>query len=253
MINNKGSMSVEASIALPVFLFVMYFFINLCEIYAVKADVYEACIETAEYMSEYAYLMDRLGDGKSNYSLTCLPVAGLRFQNYVDDNALLEKYVVGGKYGVSFLGSSFPDEQGFIDLKVKYFVHVNIPILGSKSHMCSEHIRQRAYLGYENKESSIDKKDDVYVYVAKNGVVYHTTRSCTYLLPDIHSRSIKAAKASGYSPCKYCGKSYGSWVYVTPDGEAYHSSRKCSRLERTVARIKLSETNLPACSKCGGS
>ena len=87
-------MSVEASIALPVFLFVMYFFINLCEIYAVKADVYEACIETAEYMSEYAYLMDRLGDGKSNYSLTCLPVAGLRFQNYVDDNALLEQDVV---------------------------------------------------------------------------------------------------------------------------------------------------------------
>lgn len=252
MLNNRGSMSIEAAVALPVFLFVMLFFINVAEIYIAKAVIYEACIETAEYMAEYAYLTDRFHDEGDSISLGNLPTAGLRFQSYVDDNALLEKYVIGGKYGVSFIGSSFPDDEGFIDLKIKYFVHVDIPVLGRKSHMCSEHIRQRAYLGYRGEESADPDEDDPYVYVAKKGVVYHTSRGCTYLLPDIHSKTIKAAKSSGYKACKLCGKSCGAWVYTTPDGESYHSSRKCKGIKRTVDRYKLSEVSLPPCSKCSG-
>ena len=254
MNNNKGSMSIEAAIAFPIFLFTMLFFICLSEIYRVKAAVYEGCIETAEYMAEYAYLVDSMSDsdiGKSVFST--LPVATVKFQEYVDEEALLDKYIVGGRNGVSFLGSSFPDEKGFIDLKVNYFIHIDIPIIGNKSKLCCEHIRQRAYLGNKGKEKhEIEEEDDIYVYVAKNGVVYHTTRMCTYLLPDVHGMSHSGAEQSGYSPCEYCGAESGSIVYVTPEGKRYHSDRYCSRLKRDVQRKKLSEVNLPPCSKCGG-
>ncbi|MBO4863701.1 MAG: hypothetical protein J5517_05020 [Eubacterium sp.] len=255
MDNNKGSMSIEAAIAFPIFLFTMLFMICLSEIFAAKAAIYEGCIETAEYMAEYAYLMDSMSDGDmSKDYMAALPVAIVKFQEYVDEEALLEKYIVGGRNGISFLGSAFPDDKGYIDLKVNYFIHIDIPLFGSKSKLCSEHIRQRAYLGYKGteKKEPVEKEDDPYVYVAKNGVVYHTTRACTYLLPDVHGTTLSSARTSGYTSCEYCGSEAGSLVFVTPDGERYHSDRYCSRLKRNVQRKRLSEVNLPPCSKCGG-
>ena len=255
--NNRGAVSIEASLILPLFLFTMLFFINAAEIYRTKAVIYEGSIEAAEYVAEYAYLGDRFleGDGKEVLSeLSGHALLVIKFGEYVDDMTLLEKYVIGGKNGVSFLGSSLPDDSGYIDMKISYFLHLNIPLIGNFRHLCQEHIRQRAYLGFRGSDNEEEKaENDTFVYVAKNGVVYHTRRSCTYLLPDIHSTSRSGAVASGYSPCEYCGAASGSSVYITPEGDRYHSSRSCSRLARTVERKKLSEINLPACSKCGGN
>ena len=253
MRNNQGSVSVEASVVLPIFLFTMLFFIYVCELYRVKATVYEAGIETAEYMAEYAFLSDEFLENDSIVAdIAGAGMVMLRFNEYVDNDALLEKYVVGGKKGVSFIGSSLPDDHGFIDLHISYFVHVDIPILGNHHHLITEHIRQRAYLGYRgNQEASETSEDDRYVYVARNGVVYHNTRNCTYLKPDIHGTSLESAKISGYKACEYCGGAAGNSVYITTDGNRYHSRRNCSRLKRTVERKKLSEVNLPPFSKCG--
>ncbi len=246
--NDKGAASIEAAIALPVFLFTVLAFIYMAEIHTVRGVVYEGVIETAEYMAEYAYLSDCI-DGAGTIGL---PMAYLKFSEYVDDKALLEKYIVGGSSGVMFIGSSFPDEDGYIDLWVNYYVHVDVPFISSLSQLVTEHVRQRAYLGRREDISSEEgQEDDRYVYVAENGVVYHETRSCTYLLPDIKAESLSEAKADGYKACNYCGGGSTDVVIVTDDGEKYHSSVSCSRLRRTVERKKLSEVDLPPCSKCG--
>lgn len=244
---NRGAVSIEASLVLPLFLFTMLFFIYLSNVSTVKAVVYEGCIETAEYMAEYAYLTDKL----DKLELMNHPMAALRFREYVDDTALLEKYVVGGSNGISFIGSKFPDDDGYIDLKVTYFIKLNLPILGRFHTRCEEHIKQKAYVGRTNEdEGDSEADDDRYVYVAKNGVVYHESRSCTYLMPDIKSGSKESAEKMGYKKCKYCGNASGDSVYITTDGNRYHSRSSCSRLRRTVYRKKLSEVNLPPCSKC---
>ena len=137
MKSNRGSASIEAAVAFPVFLFTMLFFIYICELYTVKAVIYEASVETAEYMAEYAYLTDCFEEADAlDYAM-----AMVRFNDYVDNKSLLEKYVVGGTYGVSFLGSSLPDDDGYIDLQVTYFVRVNLPVFGSFSHICREQIK----------------------------------------------------------------------------------------------------------------
>ena len=247
MNSNRGSVSIEASISLPLFLFVVLFFINVANIYTVKAVVYEGAVETAEYMAEYAYFTDCFEEA----DVIDYPMATLRFWEYVDSKELLKKYIVGGEYGVSFIGSEFPDDDGFIDLRVTYFVHMNIPVFGSFTHKYTEHIRQRAYLGRRSSEADTDKEaDSIYVYVAENGSVYHTTRSCTYLMPDIHFTSRASALDRGYRVCEYCGAVPGDPVYITSEGECYHSSINCSRIRRTVSRKKLSEVNLPPCTKC---
>ena len=246
-IDDRGSVSIEAAIGFPLFLFVMLFFIYLSNIFTVKAAIYEGAVETTEYMAEYAYLTDSFPSvGVADY-----PMAKLRFDEYVDSKPLIEKYVVGGVSGVSFLGSSFPDEDGYIEMEITYSIHVDIPIIGSFNRMCREHIKQKAYLGrngYIGEEE--DGEENEYVYVAKNGVVYHKSRSCTYLMPKI--RAVMREGADGYRACEYCGKNAGEIVYVTSEGECYHSIRNCSRLKRTVERKKLSEVSLPPCSKCTG-
>lgn len=250
-LKNRGSVSIEAAMAFPLFLFTMLFFINVCELYTVKAAVFEASVETAEYMAEYAYLTDCFEEA----DVIDYGMALVRFNEYVDNKALLEKFVLGGSYGVSFLGSSFPDEEGFIDLHVTYFVTVNIPILGSFSHICSEHIKQRAYLGIEgNSDASSGDGSGRIVFIAENAEVYHNSRSCSYLLPDIQSTNLDSAETAGYYACSYCAgdcTDVSGTVYITSEGEAYHTKRTCSRLRRTVSRIELDECNLPECSRCG--
>ncbi len=243
---NKGAVSIEAAVAFPLFLFTMLALIYMTEIYTVKGVVYEGVIETAEYMAEYAYLTDCFEEAE----VMDYPMAMLRFQEYADSKALLEKFIVGGSNGVSFLGSQFPDDEGYIDIYATYYIRVNAPIVGHFKKRVTEHIRQRAYLGDVYRTGSDeDENDGRYVYVAENGEVYHESRSCTYLMPSITSSDVETAKANGYRACTYCGGE-GSIVFVTEDGECYHSSRSCSRLRRTVSRVKLSDTELPPCSKC---
>ncbi|MCR5213455.1 MAG: pilus assembly protein [Eubacterium sp.] len=247
--NDRGSASIEAAIAFPLLLFMMLAFIYMAELNTVKGLVYEGAVETSEYMAEYAYLTDCFPEADA----MDLPMATVKFWGYVDNEALLEKYIVGGRHGVVFLGSSFPDEEGYIDLWVTYYIHVNIPFIRRFSKQCQEHIRQRAYLGrsgeYGDEEEGED--EDPYVYVTPNGSVYHNSRNCTYLLPDMNYSSLEKALEEGYSPCEYCGSRAGENVVVTSYGEKYHSSTSCSRLRRIVERKKLSEVNLPPCSKCG--
>lgn len=246
--NNRGSASIEAAIAFPLFLFTVFAFIYMSELYRVESVVYEGLIETAEYMAEYAYLTDSF----ESVSVMDYPMAKLRFEEYIDDKALLEKYVVGGSLGVSFIGSSFPDDQGYIDIHATYYVRINAPMIGIFKRQVKEHIRQRAYLGkgiYESSETS--EEQHVYVYVAEQGTVYHNSRSCTYLMPDVYGSDKASAERSGYRACEYCGGGDGSQVFITSEGECYHSSRTCSRLKRTVSRKALDEVSLPPCSKCG--
>ena len=106
-------------------------------------------------------------------------------------------------------------------------------------------------LGITGENAEVEQ-GEVYVYVTDGGEVYHTSRGCTYLLPRITGTSYENADRAGYRPCEYCGGGTGGKVYITEEGECFHSSRSCSRLRRSVKRVKLSETSLPACSKCGG-
>ena len=246
--NNKGVVSIEAAISFPLFLFTMLALILITETHTVRGIVYEGAVETAEYMAEYAYLTDSFEEA----SAMDYPMAMLRFREYVDSDALLDKYVVGGVSGVSFFDSRFPDDEGYIDLYITYYIHINAPFIGAFKHKVKEHIRQKAYLGADFKDEEEEgDENDRYVYVAENGVVYHDTRNCTYLMPSISSDTLSSAEASGYDKCKYCSPPTGSVVFVTEEGECYHTSISCSRLKRTVSRRKLKEVNLPPCSKCG--
>lgn len=237
---NRGSVTIEASLVFPIFLFFVMSLYHMC--YSRIADniVYEAAIETAEYMAEYAYL-----DGHN------ILLPAYKFQEYVDDKTIVSRYVDGGIQGISFIGTNPLDNEGYVVLKVQYKSKVSVPFLPGLSKMHSFEIRQKAYVGADETVDNDGDNNDSYVYVTDNRDVYHSTRMCTYLNLSIRADDVAGAEAGGCSICEICGYGDEKIVYVTDYGRRYHRDIKCSGLKRTVYRVKLSEVDgLGGCVRC---
>ena len=243
--NNKGSAALEATLALPVFLIFMLALYLMHESREAELIVYEASAETAEYMAEVAYIDET----------AALAVPLVKFRSYLDDEKLVERFVDGGASGVWFLGS-YIDEEDYLHLSVSYRVKVSLPFLPELSSLRHYEIRQRVYRGttYSGEGSGEQAEDGRYVYVTDNREVYHTSRACTHLTLRVEETGLAAAKASGYTPCEFCGALAGDCVYITPEGDRYHSTSKCSGLKRTVKRVPVSKaSDLCECSRCAAT
>ena len=246
--SNKGIASIEASVVVAFLTFISLFFFELCELKTVESIIYEAAGETAEYMAEYSYLMEHVGQ----LGVTDYPMAKLKFMSYVDDKALLEKYVTGGLLGITLMGSELPDEDNYVEIRYTYHVKMKIPLFCNFSKLCTGRVRQCAYFGKENGKTDSGKSDDTgnVVFLADGSEVYHKDKNCTYLKPSVKKTGLEEAKEKGYTKCRYCGAVTGDEVFITEYGEVYHSTMFCSRLKRNIREVYEADTHLPACSKC---
>lgn len=226
---------------LPIFIFgvlVMFYAIRLR---MAEAVVYEASAETVEYMAELSYITE------CNY---LIPMTKLR--EYIDNKGLVESHIIGGIDGISFLGSTYLDEEGYVCLRVSYQVGINVPIIGKLSGSRSYEIRQRAYTGDQTRAEGEEwSPDDIYVYITDNREAYHVSRGCSHLVLSITPASKSSAKADGYTPCQICGHEADKAVLITEQGDKYHGRGDCLGLKRTVYRVKKSQVEgLGACERC---
>lgn len=238
---NRGSAAVEATLVFPLFLFFVMSLYHMCCSRLADNYIYEAAVETAEYMAEYAYL-----DGNN------FLIPSYMFEGYVDSEEIVERYVSGGVDGVSFIGSVPLDDAGYITLCVRYRLAIQLPFLPKLTIDRNYSIRQKAYVGADyNVDEDDTENDDCYVYVTDNRDVYHSTRACTYLILSIQSSDISAAIRGGYTACEICGHNTGDRVYITDYGDRYHSEPGCSGLKRTVYRVKMADVDgLGGCTRC---
>jgi hypothetical protein len=235
---NRGSASLEATLVMPVFIAVMVAVYCMGRCRLAELHIYEAVVESAEYMAENSYI-----------NKTGIIAPGSVFSGYVDDTELVNRYVKNGMKGISFLGS-YVNTDGEVVVKASYTLSVDMPFIPALTKKRSITVKQKGYTGYEKAEAATDT-DCTYVYVTETGTVYHSTRSCTYLTLSVRMTNLTAAKNSSYKECDLCGADSTDVVYVTTYGDCYHSRRNCSGLKRTVSRVKLSEVlNLGGCSRC---
>ena len=250
---DRGSVAVEASIAVPVFLFLLLFFYHLLHVSAVRQVVYESAVEAAEYTAEYYYLQSTLldePDGIVDQSLL-LAVASHTMKDRIDDTELVERYVKGGVAGISLWKSVLPDKDGELVFHISYTICIDTPMLPTVSKKVEETIRQRPYTG-QDPDTGEGIESDPYVYITDNKEVYHRARSCSHILLGIRVMSVEEARQKGYRACEYCGNSAGMIVLVGPEGECYHGNANCRGVKRTVHRVRLSEVGgIPPCSRCG--
>lgn len=239
--NNKGNAVVEATIILPFFIFGMLAFFHMGRAKLAEQIIYEAAIETAEYLAEEAYL--ELYNPVTPYA---------KFKQYIDDVALIDKYIQNGVDGIEINGYTEPDENNQITISIRYKTKIMVPLFDelTSSHVCE--ITQQVYTGYKNPTSEGDDTDEEsYVFVTDNREVYHISRDCSHLRLSIHLAPMTAV-CDEYTPCEFCGKANESdQVFITDEGNRYHSSICCSGLKRTVYRVKKSTVGgLPGCSRC---
>ncbi len=78
----------------------------------------------------------------------------------------------------------------------------------------------------------------------------HLTLSITLAGKDEVS-SLRNASGGKYSPCEKCGGDGSGIVYVTNEGDRYHNTIECSGLKRSVRCVPLSEAGgRSPCSRC---
>lgn len=246
---NKGYITVECSLVVPLFLFFMLSLSGIFMLLIAEAHIHQSLAEAAGYTAQYSYLEKKLleNGGESAEFVVNQLILAKQFKTYLGDDAYVEKVILNGKNGILLTITKDKKNEKIFMAKARYYAKLEIPILGVYKLPLSSEIKQKAFLGYSKEE-----KSDIYVYVTPEQSVYHTSRSCTHLSLDIQKKSSK--QKGNYKPCGFCGKALNERqsIYVARTGNVYHYRKACSGLKRTVTRIKIEEVaGLGPCLRCG--
>lgn len=245
----RASLTVEAAIALPLFLFFFLQVMSAMNMIGLQSRLNAALHQTGNKIAFDGYLY---GQTAVSARSQILDYAG---KKYLDNSC-----IKNGASGISFAGTSVMRENDIVEIYLSYHIQPLFPVMGFESFAVSQCYYGRAWTGYDVESGISDfTKEDPMVYITETGTVYHTNRGCTYLNPSVEAVSAAAVDGSRnqsggkYYPCEICGrKSVTGTVYITGQGNSYHTSIMCSGLKRTIYTIPLSEVGgRRQCSKCG--
>lgn len=259
----KASISIEASVAVPVFLFCFLEILSLLNYLSVYSGVLYALKSAVEPMAVYAYAYDEMVEDNRDISVGENIVTSLMFSEvYLNtqiqkmcNSILYENTINGGAKGIRVTGSYVNQSADCVDAIAYYSVKPIIPFTGMKMFMMNRYYT-KMWTGYSSEQTVGQTK---YVYVTDNKSVYHTSESCTHLKLSISGvetnelSSLRNSAGETYSKCdKCCKDNYEVGIcYITKQGDKYHKELGCSGLKRTIYCVKIEEAEgLPLCSRC---
>jgi len=255
-----GSMTVEASLVFPIFLFAVFNLLSVLDFIYLQSSMTAALHQTGKQLAVYGYAYDKSGlqleeyplsSALFSYSFVKSSVESSIGMTYLEDTVL--KY---GSNGIHY-GYSKIMEGDKIDLVALYDVSGLFFMKGMKKIPIYSRFYGHIWNGYDVEKGLQTDAEDIYVFITKNGTVYHRNRNCTYLNPSIEAVRYediekKRNKSGGiFYECERCGGTKVTVVYITEQGNRYHTTIECSGLKRTIYSVLLSEAGRPPCSKCG--
>ncbi|MDE6963280.1 MAG: hypothetical protein K2P30_06590 [Lachnospiraceae bacterium] len=247
----KGSMALEGSLALPLFLFFMMTVLLGLEAVRFQSNVLEALHQSGNKAAFEGYLTKYAGKERAG--------AKGQIREYLDGQAYPYLCVAGGAEGVQVEELSQTEGNGRIEILVEYGLKPFIPCLPIGEIRVKDRFLSHLWIGYHGDGGESGGTKEVYVYVTKTGSRYHLSVQCTYLgiRPSAASYDevggLRNLSGGKYYACQRCKPAKGGIVYLTKDGQAYHGRSDCSALKRTVYMIPLGEADgYGACSKCAG-
>ena len=279
----KASMTIEAAIVLPLFLFFVIAFSYFLIILSLQADIQLRMEEAARQIGTMAYFAkhaegtltnsDEEGASKEesgSEGILSVGINSLSIKTLILKDGLADKIarsrIKGGIAGVYVYHSSYDMKSGILDIVLNYTY--DIPFLPDSigDIRFVQRSRSHVWTGKELKDTSFSggesEAEGTTVYVTPYGSVYHLSTECHYLDLSVHEVSageiddMRNKDGGKYYMCSDCcqkGQNYGS-VYITDYGTNWHSDVNCTGLKRTVEAIDISEVgNMHACPKCGGT
>lgn len=268
----RGSVTIEAALALPLFLFFFVAMMNFLLIVSLQSDIQLAMEETARSIGKTAYLYDRVDSvltseqtDADTASILSTGINSLTIKTTLLKNGLSERLnksrVTGGAGGLYTYHSSFDADSGILDIIVNYTYRIPyLPKdLGTLRFVqrCRSHVWTGKLLR-ESGGSGDGKEKAETVYVTPNGTAYHTSLQCSYL--DLSIRQVSRSEVDAernlnggkYYKCPTCGAAGSGAVYITNYGTNWHSSISCPGLKRTIETVQISEIgDRHLCPKCG--
>ena len=273
---SRGSITLEAALSIPLFLFFVVSLISFLVILNVQTAVQNAIDEASRSLGKKAYIIMQAvnepeGDlasgtgidtetkslmsaGINPSTIKLLLISDSNLRNTIENSRVISKTA-----GLYTYESSFDEENGILDIVVSY--DYSIPWLPSVLNPVRLVQRSRSHVWTGDslkKLPGADSSENHTVYITPTGSVYHLSPDCHYLDLSIHSISSSelgnARNKSGgrYDRCEECSRQgTPDVVYITDYGTSWHSSLGCSGLKRTVIETDIEDVgDMRACSKC---
>ena len=262
----RGSMTVEAALVVPLFLF---FFLNLgsaMEILRFHGRVETALWSVGREMCIYGHLLadhelEQERDGEWEELLESIGSFALsrtyvnsRILEYLGRDYLDNSPIRDGSSGLDYRDCEFMGQGDHIELTVSYRVKPMVGMAAFSEFRLRNRYYGRLWTGYE----LTGEKEEVY-YLAEYGEVFHRDRSCSYLHVTVNALAFyeldgaRTEDGGYYRPCEKCSGNGGSQqVWVTPQGDCYHTRRDCPGLRRNFRTVDWEEAKeYRPCSRCG--
>lgn len=242
----KGSITLETSLVLPLFLMTMVVCMLFGESLIIKGKMHHGLLETANAISSEQYHYQKQGKTLS------VSYAKILQKQYADMEQMSGAIIIDH---ISFANSKIVNDQGEVELHMSYQMTILNPFFSSHKTKISESIYKKAFLGYEPTAFELGNG---YAYVTQYGDVYHTSIQCSHIMLKItESSDIQdyINEKTQYKPCSKCAKNCTGnekQLFVAKEGDCYHTSLRCSGLTRLVQKVTIWEVEgMRVCSRCG--
>lgn len=269
----RGSMTVEAAVVLPLFIF---FFLNLgsaIEMIRLHGNLELALWEVGNRVSVYGHVLNRkeeqLQENQQKPDSWWMELAGVTLSytyvksqliEYLGKDYLESSPLTYGVDGLQFIESNIWESDGRFELVLTYSVSPLSQMAGFRSFRMANRYYGHLWNGYHIAGAEKGAVNEMYVYITENGSVYHTNRNCTHLVLSVQAVTLQQARAERneqggkYNACEKCSRQgYYGQVYITKDGECYHFERDCPGLKRTIKSVLLSQVGeRRLCKRCSG-
>ncbi len=261
----KGSLTVEASVVLPMFIFAIVAIFYLIEGIRFSSHLENSLRESAQKLGTWAYAYEHLTSSESigGYAGSMVVSTSLARGQVIKDlgSAYIKAAPVkGGEGGINMLGSRVLAGDQMIDLVAVWTFDPPFLLFDHDKPMILNRARVRAFTGYDNtlKEDKKSSPDEEIVFITPSGSVYHRSRNCYHL--NVSIREVSEGAVGGcrndsggkYYKCEFCGGAAGGGnLYITSSGDRYHRLASCPGLKRTVLAVPISEVGgRRACKDC---
>ena len=269
----RGSLTIEASISIPIFMIVICILISIVSILYLQLSMQFALEETVRQASKTAYISSLFlsldEDNKQNVansepsitesiasSLLSSAYLETTFINNENKKMINNPLIIDGEDGLYFLASSIDLDEGIADIILNY--KVKLPFLPEKffcfnlTNRCYIHL----YTGKDLEEKQTQA--DSYVYFTVYGSVFHFNKYCSYLLN--YTDAVKYNNMDeGIARCTKCVtlihdqlKSKNPIVYITKSQETFHTSLDCPTFTGSIFQTTYSSLDATdkICEQC---
>lgn len=244
-----GSMTVEASVLLPLLLFFFLHIMSTVEMLRLHGKLTFALWECGNQLTVYTAMPEEMGNRIADIAVSYIYVKN-RLEDFLGEEYLDHSPVVSGSGGINYLASRYDGDC--VDIGITYQVAPQISVFPFPYMRMVNRYYGKAWTGYENNP------DVQFVYVTIYGEAWHQTLDCTHIYITIREAGwenidlLRNANGGRYYPCELCkDKEKGKVTYYTEYGDRYHKDKECSSLVRYIRAImKEDAISYRPCSRC---